>query len=912
MMKSKKPMINLDDTEDEEEDAMFEAEEARIKAAQLEKELEEQNKFDCLCDGVMNCLSLVDTSFNELLELKDELLQHDLPPSLQVAITLSMGKMFRTITDLHTPIQELTRLVNIYSIPWEQRSEALKKLHTDYESKQRQLNIAIRRLQLIDAHTKRLDMEKRVMNWEKAFAKITSAKSHGRRWKFMIEAFKKKIKEGINMNDLDVELSDDEDDLDQGEDDNVEQDDGVSEKQRFMLSVIAASPPAEDDGTPQAGSDIGSEGDGVPSEISDSSANVEDASPDIKQRRGVSFGSQVEEVHEVAVEMKPEMEDRGIWTHEPEYDTQLAVRLFRPLTLKDDDGSDVSCTVSFAGITTKTSALPSGNVSTQPDSQPIVDESEMGEAKVKGKGKAGRRKSIGFASRPTSPPAMSSPSKSMLKSKPSSILKKVKSGEDEPEPEKEKEKEKVNRSKFEEVLFDVPPNSSEPIRIAVHQGEQEKMVAMVTVTWDDLQTKEFATKLIAVKPDLDHKPEDKKEKEREKEEEVRAESPPQEMEETDTREFEEELSNQEIMMVQLQGIKLGIGGHSHGIIGELPLLFYWIKREKPRVLNADVNTVGVRELILEITGVDVDHVTKDEIVEMLGREYHDVSTSAMSFVSSSSHKSGYIPLEELEVIREQHDLEVKNIQDEYEAKLQQLLSEVGKLQTAQPTQQTSSQPRPEVTFSDTNTFVRPPPLPEISRQEMERPHSGGGNWRPPKIPQLPDWGAHLPKNVWERMKLLTEEMIAKRQQLDQRIRHHIAANIEKKLASQYKLQRADTTVRGPLQDVSLPAIFMPSRVGNVYNPRAHQYFHPTGTSGDLRLTQPPSIFQLPPLPDKAKMSVVNLFELSKNFENPNAADWLNRIASAHSRGSRVTTAGSRRTPNTPAPTANMQASDVYT
>lgn len=35
-------------------------------------------------------------------------------------------------------------------------------------------------------------------------------------------------------------------------------------------------------GTPQAGSDIGSEGDGVPSEISDSTANVEDTSPDIK------------------------------------------------------------------------------------------------------------------------------------------------------------------------------------------------------------------------------------------------------------------------------------------------------------------------------------------------------------------------------------------------------------------------------------------------------------------------------------------------------------------------------------------------------------------------------------------------------------------------------------------------------
>jgi hypothetical protein len=34
------------------------------------------------------------------------------------------------------------------------------------------------------------------MNWEKLFAKLTSAKGHGRRWKFMIKTFKDKAKDG--------------------------------------------------------------------------------------------------------------------------------------------------------------------------------------------------------------------------------------------------------------------------------------------------------------------------------------------------------------------------------------------------------------------------------------------------------------------------------------------------------------------------------------------------------------------------------------------------------------------------------------------------------------------------------------------------------------------------------------------
>ena len=60
--------------------------------------------------------------------------------------------MFHSISDLNMPVNELLRLVRVYSTPWEEKSAALKKLHEDYEAKQRQLNIAIKRLQLVDAH----------------------------------------------------------------------------------------------------------------------------------------------------------------------------------------------------------------------------------------------------------------------------------------------------------------------------------------------------------------------------------------------------------------------------------------------------------------------------------------------------------------------------------------------------------------------------------------------------------------------------------------------------------------------------------------------------------------------------------------------------------------------------------------
>ena len=50
------------------------------------------------------------------------------------------------------PVNELVRLVHLYSTPWEEKSTALKKLHEDYEAKKTQLNIALKRLEMVDAY----------------------------------------------------------------------------------------------------------------------------------------------------------------------------------------------------------------------------------------------------------------------------------------------------------------------------------------------------------------------------------------------------------------------------------------------------------------------------------------------------------------------------------------------------------------------------------------------------------------------------------------------------------------------------------------------------------------------------------------------------------------------------------------
>ena len=45
--------------------------------------------------------------------------------------------------------KELIRLVDQYSVPWEEKGEILKKLRNDYMTKQKQLLIAVKHLEMV-------------------------------------------------------------------------------------------------------------------------------------------------------------------------------------------------------------------------------------------------------------------------------------------------------------------------------------------------------------------------------------------------------------------------------------------------------------------------------------------------------------------------------------------------------------------------------------------------------------------------------------------------------------------------------------------------------------------------------------------------------------------------------------------
>ncbi|KAK3576344.1 hypothetical protein CHS0354_039278 [Potamilus streckersoni] len=873
----------------------------------------EPNKFDILCDGVVNSIALVHTALEELLEMKDELLRHSLPPTMLIKLATISGKLFRSVSDLNNPVNEMVRLVRVYSTPWEEKSAALKKLHEEYETKQRQLNIAIKRLQLVDAHSKRIAKEKRVMNWEKLFAKMMSNKGHGRRWKFLIETIKQKAKLGLeHVQEYTRALDESTDDEEEDEMPTIQlksqsgaSPDDSSEKQSLSSK----------EGRKQDEEVEGKVGDGEKEEEDEKSGSPAEEEEE-EETKNLSLHlneeeSEQEETDDVQsqslkkvrfagekqIVVKPPMSDATVWTQEPDYDNFLFVRVYCPQQMEQQD---LKCSIAFGKSFFKTKRL----------------DDPLKETLVEGKG--------------------SSASKGKL--------------------EKDIPKLDLNKERFEEVHFELPDDVPEGVlildraekkkredlpktfQISVQTGLKDEMVAMATIKMEDLYKEDLKTIYLPEPHGDDNVPKIPGD--------IETDSMSDDdieiilSDEGDAKAFavpDDLLREVKPLSFPLYSIHSGAGS-VHKPCGILPLVFFYGKRARPRSYNRQVGTYGVTELVFDLTGINLNVTTKEALhKEKYDRasssirftpEMREVALSAIGFSPEPSRltstpeellspekpktpicspspvkKEEMIPKLEYEKIVEKHSQELHMIQAEYEKRLQQLQENLQAMEQMNIEQQHRIQSqveqfaksRPKSTdgrrskspHGQTVTLIlqdkplqkpkppqsfegETPPVPKV-HAPVPPPKPKKSHTMPPRVNQPAKDSSGVPVDFLERLAYFEELSYRHKQDLNDQTIKEIQEELEKKLASQHKLSQKEREMYEALRDVSLPALFMPLKTGNVFNPRAHLYFHPTGSS-DMRLTQPPSVFQLPPLP-RNRASVVNLFELSRNFHS-RGPGWL--------------------------------------
>ncbi|CAG2185302.1 unnamed protein product [Mytilus edulis] len=810
----------------------------------------EPNKFDNLCDGVLNAMALVHTAMTELLEMKDEMIKHALPPTVLVKLATITGKVFR------------------------RKSAALKKLHEDYESNQRQLNIAIKRLKLVETQSKQIAREKKIMNWEKLFSKIMSNKGHGRRWKFLIESIKQKAKLGLeHVQEYTRALEESSDEEEEEEDDEM---------------PLSLKPQDEADDSDKL-SDLEEEGEDVSSDKgsvdSDQKLGLEEYESDAEREQSPKNRKKSHLSHS-----KPEMKEVAVWTHEPEYDHYLYVRVHTPKSIKQEE---LKCMITFQNKILKTGRLD------------VVEEVKP-----------------------------ETPKEEEVKPKKGLIGSRAKPAEDKKAVLEKKMQEMRGDvpSIHEDVVFDLPgdrlptPNKEEPdqnVKVSIHSGQMEEMIAMATINLEDIQVLELPT-IVLPEPhgddDAPHTPRDSDDVESISEDidlmlgDKSVDKVKDEKKEADPAAKFASFDFPVYPLNQTRG--------KHEPCGYIPITFYYAKKFKPRTFVRQAGTMPFNDLVFEVAGIDLTSWKRDDMF----REFADEALSAISFSPEvktpeppkpktpeppkpktpeppkpqtpelqkppspakspvrSPVKEEMVKKSDVESLVYKHNAELELVQQEYEKRLQSLMENMHEMQQTQEQQKqqleqqqkqqkqrpplvhqrpVSSESRksagstgrksanqnqapppksparlsPRVPSPDKKHEVpvheQPPPvqkLVEISDSVDRIPQQSQSHPPPPHRPrktlkpiaprqnvtsapasQQPDKhiATGVPEDFFERLQFFEDESKQHKKEMMEKTTKAIRDDLEKKLAGQHKLSKHEEEIYDALKDVSLPALFMP-------------------------------------------------------------------------------------------------------
>jgi hypothetical protein len=86
-------------------------------------------------------------------------------------MTVSLFRIYSQ-SDLCTPLNELIRLVRLYSSSWEEKVVVLREIQGQQESKQKQVTIALKKIELLASESEKLEQERAANNWAMLFSKV--------------------------------------------------------------------------------------------------------------------------------------------------------------------------------------------------------------------------------------------------------------------------------------------------------------------------------------------------------------------------------------------------------------------------------------------------------------------------------------------------------------------------------------------------------------------------------------------------------------------------------------------------------------------------------------------------------------------------------------------------------------------
>ncbi|XP_051885323.1 uncharacterized protein LOC127577793 [Pristis pectinata] len=748
-------------------------EEQENKGTEKDAKVEEAKDyalFETLCDTVQSSLALLQNSISELLNFKDQLMNYPLPSNVLAHLVVTTGRIFRSASDMFTPTTELVRLARFYATPWEQKKELLERIYVNHERKKHQLSVAVRKLQQLDTQAKWFARERQILNWEKLFAKLMTAKAHGRRWKFRVEYLKRK-----------GELS--------------------SESQRFVGSPIQPEVRGGQTDPKQHASkeaeslkslivkedrEVDTEESNDKEDKENEDSDLEEAEVPTERGRGAILKK---DTIDGEAQTEGQTEEQGTWTGDPLRSRFLCVSVTKFYGCFEQG---LSCLLTYRQERQQIQLIP--------------DQARQ-KNKVSKQVKINESKHDLLATRSVSGilKASEAPNSDFAKSAVEYVL-----------------------NSTQGAKFEMAKDSAAVEVLLFH--DQKGMIAEgeFTLPQDLLLEQKY-------------------------------------------------VSDKEIQLFTPGSTRSPARN-----IAALRISLCIEELVESMWKDQSTEAWSLEELVLDATGIDLKETSQDELEKCLRKpELRETCTSAMSWASSSMVKPALVPEEQVQLLIEEHNLQLSQLQEVHQNQMRSLLESFGSSVPDSPLNHTSLTdmleriPRSEsARLAAENENYETKRRRTLNHSARDIRSAQAGPKPPPKSAAARQkismsksilLKKKLPENVWERMKILEENMWRNKHGTIEKLQSETSSKLEKQLSVQKRLQLHSDNIGSDNRSkdkICFPALFMPMKIRQVFMPKARLYFHPSGSAGFFRLTQAPSVISLPPLGSSTRMSVLNLLNPS--------------------------------------------------
>ncbi|CAF3690919.1 unnamed protein product [Adineta steineri] len=785
------------------------------------------NKFRMLCDHVQNSLSDIDNSMFELLELKDNLLLQFLPANVSTRITLVISRLYRAYSLSQIPLNELVRIVNLYSQPFDMKSVVIKRFYESNETKKRMLNAALQRLTSMEANNKRHQQIKMINNWEKMYIRLALPRSNVRKWKFRLKTFRDTAQLGYEhviewLNTSAARPTTGTEVLSKGEsaaDDEVD----IDDMDRADSSGGEDSVQEVDD--QHHGSDYGDE-------IGSDNEGSFLSSAGKQRTKRVGESDKKDQVEEQAVMAKidieiqatPSVDDQYTSTGDVLSSKALIIRVYRPIGLSK---TKFQCIIHTLGQNYKTNVFSL--------EKPVTPKSDNAKPSKRG------------TTRPTKKP----------------IDSKNKNLDESTAIPEETDINTIDKEQCDELIIPVPTflkrrslleTDTDPEAIHIDILGDDKPCGSVILSPEDLRLLELPdlhspsfAPLITIDDNTTNVVESTSK--------------------TNQLEFEEQSYDLYKAWISRTPQTFTVYNDKREPIGKLPLHLFWYNKVEVTHATKCTMTAPMQSRVPTGKTVSIPQTPKTSSVPPTppsrGTQERDIPTIVVQTTSDIEEivePVGNISEdneEQIEMVKATYEDKIVKICESYEAEIDRLKKLLSETSSYNPNQM------PELSELEENIRdiigEESPTANTSQRQSRAQSKREVNTQHHPAPPDIPGPA----RNFLDRYQMYLDRSVKHRNRLMTKVEQETAQTIERQMAIQHRLHKPDQNGER-YDDLCLPAVFMPFKSGNVFNPRAYRFFHHTGSS-DPRLTQTPSIFKLPPLPS-GSVSVLNLFELSRCYD----------------------------------------------